>query len=192
MILFYGLDSWHANLFRNFDRRRLQKLAQGRRSWLWGWPGHLLPELKVHRDLALPSHSARSGWYWAGPLFQYHNSYWDLLLMSISPVSIVIFPKSETVMLSSWYLPTMTSYVLFMFVVKWTLEKAANIDGFSIRTSSIPSLVSCSTTVRRPWRISLVGIKLVFKPLNNRPMHRSKFCRWTIILIFRRGSLQGV
>ena len=96
MILFYGLDSWHANLFRNFARRRLQKLAQGRRSWLWGWPGHLLPELKVHRDLALPSHSARSGWYWAGPLFQYHNDYWNFLLMSISPV---VFPKSEIAML---------------------------------------------------------------------------------------------
>ena len=145
MILFYGLDSWHANLFRNFARRRLQKLAQGRRSWLWGWPGHLLPELKVHRDLAPPSHSARSGWYWAGP--------------------------------------TMTYYVLFMFVVKWTLEKAANIDGFSPRTSSIPSLVSCSTTVRRPWRNSLVGIKHVFKLLNNWSMHRSKFCQWTMILI---------
>ena len=89
-------------------------------------------------------------------------------------------------------LPTMTYYVLFIFVVKWTLEKAANIDGFSPRTSSIPSLVSCSTTVRRPWRISLVGLKHVFKLLNNWSMHQSKFCHWTIILIFRRGSLQGV
>ena len=30
-------------------------------------------------------------------------------------------------------------------------------DGFLIRTSSTQSLESCSTTVRRRWRISLVG-----------------------------------
>ena len=60
-----------------------------------------------------------------GSLFQYQNDNWDLLfwytlvLMSIFPVSAVIFPKSETAMMSRFHIYILFPCLLYCFQEVW-------------------------------------------------------------------------